>query len=465
MGNNHPRIRKIVSALLFTVILGTLISSSSHVLMLKRSKTKMKRFFDEQQNFDVLFTGLSHMQVGVFPMELYGEYGLTAFNLGQAGETIPFAYWILRMALEYTTPKLVVIETRRMDIEKKKLGDYVFPVWDYFPSDLLKLQAAVDLERTFDLTASRWLETVKYHSRWEELSEEDFNLTYYWIDNGATHYARSELDVVASPAEYPEIADDDAIAPTSLALKYLKKTIRLCQERGIEVLLTELPFPATEEEQRYANGVQKIADKYGVRYLNYHHNRDVVNMKTDLSNETHLNDSGARKISYDIGSFIKENYELPDRRGEPGYESWEEQYDEYRAFKNDRISRRKKFAVCLMLLHDRHINTYIRIREGSLPERWERTLNLMKKICAGGQHLEQFDDAVDSGAMYTAYIDNENGTVTEKTGGGEFTADVFGKTERLDSPEGDAAIADTRYGVELRIFDAISGEEIAHFYY
>jgi len=46
---------------------------------------------------------------------------------------------------------------------------------------------------------------------------------------------------------------------------------------------------------------------------------------TDFADHAHLNAQGAKKYTAHLAAYLKQNYELPDRRGQKGYESWETQ--------------------------------------------------------------------------------------------------------------------------------------------
>ena len=74
---------------------------------------------------------------------------------------------------------------------------------------------------------------------------------------------------MAIPEEHSYIPKEDKTEGGALSIAYLRKMIELCQSRGIEVMLVELPFPADEESQRLANGVTDIADAYGIHYINF----------------------------------------------------------------------------------------------------------------------------------------------------------------------------------------------------
>ena len=82
------RMKLIIRFLAFCAVLFVLLSSATQVLMMKNSEKKLKRFFDKREDFDVLFTGISHMQMGVSPMELWNEYGIASFNLAQSFERL-----------------------------------------------------------------------------------------------------------------------------------------------------------------------------------------------------------------------------------------------------------------------------------------------------------------------------------------------------------------------------------------
>lgn len=52
----------------------------------------------------------------------------------------------------------------------------------------------------------------------------------------------------------------------------------------------------------------------------------------DFYNSKHVNYVGAEKYTDYLVKYINENYELPDRRGDERYKSWEKAYDKYLDF-------------------------------------------------------------------------------------------------------------------------------------
>lgn len=427
---------RVLRAAVFLLLLFWLLSSCSRVFLRKPPVRKMTRFFEETEDFDVLFTGVSHMQYGVFPMELWNEFGITAFNFGESGCRIPHSYWVLKMALQYASPKLVVMDVRRIDLDTAKTLDYVKNVLDGFPLTPLKAMAAFDLFDDWNEAAAVALPLVNYHYRWESLDEGDFVVSGFRIDNGAARYKGKKLRV-ASPEQYPYVEADDKLEGAPLSVRYLKEMIELCQSKGIEVLLTELPFPATEEDQRYANGIQDIADEYGVNYVNFHH-LDTVDLKTDLSNTDHLNDSGAKKVTHALGVYITEHYAIPDRREDPAFDAWQKQAEEYKEYKIRRLNERTDPKTFLMLLRDRDLDVQLTLPEGSGCYERPLLMRLIRNICEEGK-LKRLGEAAAGKLAYTACIGNASGSITETVGADALQA------------EGDLLI---------RVFDSESGAEI-----
>ena len=76
---------------------------------------------------------------------------------------------------------------------------------------------------------------------------------------------------------------------------YLRRMIESCRKRGIDVLLTYLPFPASDLCMKEARRVYDIAEEYGIPYVNFLDEDEVISYEYDLhDNYSHLNVSGAR---------------------------------------------------------------------------------------------------------------------------------------------------------------------------
>ena len=370
-----PRVVKNIIGVVMTVVLVVLMLSKLTTLMeAKRSVEKYADFFEQEEDFDVLFFGTSHVINAVYPMELWNDYGIVSYNFGGHANNIPTSYWVMRNALEYTNPKLVVIDCLKLSNETKIATDsfsYAHLSMDVFPTSLTKIQGILDLmkddamekylaknpetedeeERT--IIGLLWDFSV-YHSRWSELTSEDFE-----IEKNLEKGAESRINVVRGQLD--KIDSSSKTADGRTGEKYLRKMIEYCQDNDIEVLLTFLPFPAAEYQQKEANRVYDIAEEYGVNYLNFL-DMDIINYDTDLYDEnSHLNPSGARKVTDYLGNYISTHYDVEDRSGDTAYESWYDDYEEYTELKNTNLSSQKKLINYLMLLSGDSLDADIKI--------------------------------------------------------------------------------------------------------
>ena len=117
------RVLNIIKSIVFLALLGVCIMAAILVVRRKDSQYKYADFFDkaEQNQIDVLFIGSSHVINAMNPAVLYGEYGITSYNMGGHGSVLQATYWELIEALQYCKPKYVVVDTFLMQKDYKYL--------------------------------------------------------------------------------------------------------------------------------------------------------------------------------------------------------------------------------------------------------------------------------------------------------------------------------------------------------
>ncbi len=140
--------------------------------------------------------------------------------------------------------------------------------------------------------------------------------------------------------------------------EYLEKIIQLCKDEDIDILLTFLPFKASEESRNDAAYVQMIAERECLNYLNPDELLPVINMKTDFKDNSednsHFNISGAHKMSYFLGDYLMDNYDIPDRRNDSDYQEWHSYYKAYSDIKLSSLKEQKKLDSYLVGAADKN---------------------------------------------------------------------------------------------------------------
>ena len=302
----------------------------SQLVERKESQNKYHDFFEQKENFDVLFLGNSHTINAVFPMKLWNDYGIVSYNLAGHGNRLPTTYAVLKEALKYTSPQLVVVDCFHIK-SNRMYSDSIEQVhlsMDAFPLTLSKFESICNLIEEWNLRSEfLWPFTI-YHNRWDSLTADDIHPTPS-PEKGAEAKIGTSI-----PRETITISSSDKLTEDTVGIEYLRKIIELCQSQNIEVLLTFYPFPANEEEQREANFVYDIAKEYNLNYINFL-KLNIVDYNTDCLDEAnHLNASGGDKVSSYIGKYIVEHYSVPDRRSENSYDFWYDDYQKYLSFRN-----------------------------------------------------------------------------------------------------------------------------------
>ncbi len=361
------RIKFIIHAILFLLIFFLILKQLGKVLERKESIRQHGDFFEQEENFDVLFFGTSHVINGIFPMELWNRYGLVSYNFGGWMNQIATSYWVLKNALDYTMPKLVVIDVHMVqnNIKTSENLEFLHRSLDCFPISVTKYQMIRDLFDDEDAEGyeSRWeffWDFGAYHSRWNDLTRGDF-----FVDTELEKGADSIIGI-AKPEAYDRIGPEYRNDEESVGKKYLRKIIEECQKRGIDVLLINLPYPADVEEQKAANSIYDIADEYQIEYLNLMQVDDIIDDDIDWYDKSgHLNAAGGKKVTEYLGQYIMKHYDIEDHRGNAAYEFWNDDYLKYVEQKIQCLKEADELSVYLMLLHDDDLSCKLYVREGA----------------------------------------------------------------------------------------------------
>lgn len=419
------RIRVLASAAAALALTAVMLGWLAGLTQRKDSDFQYGPFFQQKEPFDVLFFGSSHILYGAYPMELWEDYGIVSYNLGGHGVHIPTTYWVMENALRVHKPRLVVVDCYLLEKQTKMFNNFsqVHQSLDVFPLSLTKVQAAFDLldDSAFDeefpgrgdrtrTKLGLLCSFFQYHNRWTELDTDDFS-PRYTVEKGAESF-----NVTVAQPRTPHPTDE--VLEQTTGMEYLRRIIRDCQAEGIEVLLVYVPFPAGTTEWREANTAAMIAEEYGVDYINYLQ-LDVADFATDcLDSWSHLNPSGARKVTEHLGRYITEHYDIPDRRGDADYAGWYADYEAYTDFKLELLGQQTDLKSYLMLLQDKHVSSCVYLAESALWSDPGQYRSLLENI------------GVDSGMLRTggptlAVIDRTNGRVT-CLGPGETAYTGFG---------------------------------------
>lgn len=324
------RVWRCIRIVSFFVALGLLVFLFNATMIPKRPDgiTPVKALYEQEPNtVDALIVGSSHAGMNLSTQVLWDEYGIASFNIW--GSVQPFwnSFYNIIEAFKSQTPKVVILEVyaATFDFEYSDDARQVANVegmrWSQNKWEAIKASAPKE----------RWAQLVTLlplvHDRYDELTETDFHY-YPWSD---LVQDKGGLDIRYGIAGNIPFLDDanqiTDVAPLHEKEElYLRKIIDLCKQKEVPLLLLSSPVVPRLYEQPFYNRVAEIARENDVPYLNC----NLLDNETQLDcthdfflDGSHLNTIGAKKITRYLGNYLKTNFDLPDRRGLEGFESWE----------------------------------------------------------------------------------------------------------------------------------------------
>lgn len=356
-------------------------------------KSNHKYYETAKEPIDVLFFGNSHVAYGIYPMDLWRDYGIASYNLGNNACGLPASYWTLKYALEKQNPKVVVVDCNTVSAgfisPEGTYNEYLQAALDGIPMSWTKWEASRDLTVNPSNSLYYFFNFAVYHSRWEEVKMREAAEEQLYLGRGGDIWNN-----IATPIPSEALSGQEEPLSTIPGMgdwEYLRKIVTLCQEKRVPLLLTYIPFPARYDSLMEAFTVHTIVDwakeVYGtdclVDYLDYDTLLDGtgIHFSTDCSDaDSHLNSSGVHKTDRFLGAFLQEHYQVPDRRGDKRYENWDEDLAVWTSRIADRVLSTTDWNIATMLLYDSGLDFYLEIPENSPVKDAKLTKKLIKQL-------------------------------------------------------------------------------------
>ncbi|MFT5875750.1 MAG: hypothetical protein ACI8WT_004747 [Clostridium sp.] len=330
---------KVCSLVIILLLITTALNSIFILKTNHRSKLLAGLYSNTKDQYDVVLLGSSHMNAAIDPNILWNEHGITSYNYATGGQPIDVTYYMLKEVLKKHKNPIVVVDLYYLCLLDQFGNEgYVRNAMDNLKFSANKVDAIIS-----STPRNQWINYLfpifKYHDRWKALTENDFNFepldTYYQkgFDAGRTSFEKENTS--AADTSTTEIGD---IQPK--AEEYLNKIIELSKKEGFKLVFTNVPYDYNgtanlknweQEPAKLFNKVAEISKKNNIPFINYCNMIDEIgfNYKADMFNLGHLNVIGAKKVTLNLGEFLKENYTLKDHRNDVKYKQWDLDYIRY----------------------------------------------------------------------------------------------------------------------------------------
>lgn len=271
-------------------------------------------YYNDAPKHNLVIIGDSEMYENISPLALWENYGINCYIRGSAQQLIWQSYYLLEDTLRYETPEAVIINITSMQYGEPQRESYnrmTLEGMRWSTSKVKAIFASMTEEESF------WdyvFPLLRYHSRWNDLTEDDFRLMFSEEEVSLNGYM---MQVGVKPAE--NVPGGRPLADytfSDVSYQYLDKITKLCKEHDIELILMKSPslYPYWYEE--WDAQIKTYAAEHEIRYLNCVNNDEIgLNFQTDtFDGGLHLNVAGAEIYSNFLGRWLQNEIGISDLR-------------------------------------------------------------------------------------------------------------------------------------------------------
>ena len=337
--------KRIIQCILF-IIIGILLFHVISTILLPEWVTagdvtlSLRGFYQEKKNsIDVLFIGDSNVYRGVSPLTIWKEQGITSYDYSSPKQNLLLSYYSIKECLKTQKPKIVMLEVNQAFYEESPDEQSVRKVIDNMKFGINKWQAINEPE--FSHTTMEKLSyifpIIRYHSRWDKLTDKDFErikLSYHSTFKG--YLPTKQVKPYQKKLDYmKKIESKEQIGPK--ARNHLDKIDKLCKENNIQLVLIRIPEIESWSWEK-SQEISKYAEEKKLDFLDMNLKENVtIDWETDSEDAgAHLNITGAEKVSSFLGNYLKEVRHLEDHREDINYEDWKQDLEQYEKMKQNK---------------------------------------------------------------------------------------------------------------------------------
>lgn len=348
---NFKELKRLLGSVIFVLIFTAILFGLSAAIIPNEIKSTedfldnraIKGYRGEAKNsVDVFFVGNSDVYRSVSPLEMFEYNGFTGYVSGQPYADLALVQKTVSDMLLYQRPKVLVLEADLLfDSINKKPGKP--PVFDnnfqrtVYYKDAVASALGGFSSNFYNNILNGYVESVfpilKNHSAWKDIGAEEPAASRYQSDSKGFVMNASVL-----PYEYGfdyMSVNSKTQTISKKNLTELEKLMKICEENNMQLVLLNVPC-AKSWNYRKHNEVAKFAEENGLLYIDFNMPETAAAVGFDWMTDTfdggtHLNLSGARKVSPYIGKLLDERFSLDDRRNNSSYSAWQTSLGKYKS--------------------------------------------------------------------------------------------------------------------------------------
>lgn len=322
-------------------------------------KERFTGFYAEKDNtIDVFLLGSSPVYPFYSAPKMYGEEGIASYPLSTNNQRPRAIKYLIKEGQKTQDPQLFVIELRMFTMPDEEWEDtmvFTRGVTDNMKYSWNRIETINDMVSDKSQRLSYYLDIFKYHSNWGMLFMPSELACF---DYEKAHPLKGlEIEQGVGPTEgtdFSAVTEKEAIPKEQEEV--LKDLLSFIEDTGKEALFLVSPYEMSLEERKKFNYMRPIIEQAGYQMLdmNLYYEEIGIDFSADYYDYgSHVNALGEEKCTAYLQKYLKENYDLQDRRGQAGYDSWDEAYEYWKEV------QKKEADLCLSDIENGHYTTSI----------------------------------------------------------------------------------------------------------
>jgi len=346
-------IKSTISFILIVVLFCTFLPVSYLLRPMYYNRNNVSGLYYEKENsLDMIYIGGSACFTFWEPLRAWKNSGIASFNFAHDTMTPQAIKHFIIEAQKTQKPKLWIIDLRPFQYADENYSDEILEKNMYCEIPVRKSTDSLSYSENrtqlinksttdFSKRLEYYFDISKNHTEWAKLAFylflkggiKDGSYVLDYVDNVVKNPFKGYYFVPKTKSveftDYSNIAESVKIDDD--ANKCFIDLLDYCKEENLEVLFVVHSYIQEKEDKKEFNYMKEVIDKYGFGFINTndYYGEMGLDYSFDFYNENHVNIFGAEKYTDFLSQYILKNYELPDRRDDVNYSSWNEDYENF----------------------------------------------------------------------------------------------------------------------------------------
>ena len=332
------KLKPFLKSVCFLLLLSLVVLGVQRLFKVKdyRIYQTERGFYSERDNsLDAVYIGPSHVYTFFQAPLAWDSQGIAVYPLSVPSMPHHALIYMIEEARKTQPDALIILNVNVFKVTAVTESKIHF-LSDYMPLSLNKIRMVNALcdAAGFGLMdrMEYFFPIIRFHSGWDSLDAQDFTYHYNGMKGGCIYktFLSTSKDITSKFTYLEESGEVE-----EELVEELLNVLDYCDSEGINVLFVTVPQGRSSKPEALKrwNSIEDYIRERGYDCLDLMGATDEIGLQldTDYYNASHANVHGSLKYTDYLCRYLVENYGFTDKRGTPGYESWDEAAELYNA--------------------------------------------------------------------------------------------------------------------------------------